>query len=281
VACAERGLEPCWACRRGEEGLCQNVAEGNLAPGMIGYHRELPGGWGGYVLARPERLVEIPAAVPDARAVLAEPLAVALRGLRRAFGAGGQYDFPNEILIIGAGTIGLLSLALLRALGYAGRLDVIARHPLQAELARSLGASKVFPSADAALVNLGARAYKPLLGPVVYRGGYGGVVEAAGSATSLRQAAWAALEGGTVLLLGAAGEVRHDFPPHWFSELTWVGSYTYSAGDFADAVAMLGELEGLENLVAPPYALPDWRAAFTAIRSRRLIKAVFTPSDGS
>ena len=54
LACADRGLPPCPRCQEGEEGLCQNVAEGPLAPGMLGYNRDLPGGWGEWVLARPE-----------------------------------------------------------------------------------------------------------------------------------------------------------------------------------------------------------------------------------
>ena len=274
LACADRGLEPCSACRRGEEGLCQNVAEGALAPGMLGYHRALPGGWGEYVWARPERLVEVPSSVPDRRAVLAEPLAVVLRGIRRAFFQG----FPEAVLVIGAGTIGLLAVRLLRELGFSGRIDVVARRPVQAELARALGASGVYPSAGEALANLGARRYRPLLGAPVFRGGYPAVVEAAGTAKSLDEAAWGAAEGGTVLLLGAAGEVRHDFSPHWFSELTWVGSYTYSQKDFADAVAMLPALSGLERLVGGAYPLFAWREAIWAAVSRRAVKVVFAPA---
>jgi len=275
LACADRGLEPCPACQRGEEGLCQNVAEGALAPGMLGYHKELPGGWSEYVLARPGRLVEVPAAVPDARAVLAEPLAVVLRGIRRAFPG----RFPEALLVIGAGTIGLLAVRLLRELGFSGRLDVIARHPLQAELARDLGASAVFPRTEEALLDFGARRYRPLLGAPVWRGGYPAVIEAAGSAKSLDEGAWGAGEGGVVLLLGAAGEVRHDFSPHWFSELTWVGSYTYSARDFADAVALLPALSGLERLVGGTYPLSAWPAAIRTAVRRRAVKVVFAPAE--
>ncbi len=279
LSCADRGLDPCPLCARGEEGLCQNVAEGALAPGMLGYHRELPGGWSERVYARPDRLVEVPGGVPDARAVLSEPLAVVLRGLRRAFLKGGVYAFPEAVLVIGAGTIGLLSLRLLRELGFSGRLDVVARHPLQAELAGFLGASAVYPRAEEALLAYGARRYRPLWGAPVFRGGYPAVIEAAGSAKSLDEAAWAAEEGGVVLLLGAAGEVRHDFSPHWFSELTWVGSYTYSSSDFADAVAMLPALGGLERLVGGAYPLAAWTGAIRAAASRQAVKVVFAPAE--
>jgi len=279
LSCADRGLDPCPHCARGEEGLCQNVAEGTLAPGMLGYHRELPGGWSERVYARPDRLFEVPGGVPDARAVLSEPLAVVLRGLRRTFLKGGVYAFPEAVLVIGAGTIGLLSVRLLRELGFSGRLDVVARHPLQAELARFLGASAVYPRTEEALLAYGARRYRPLLGAPVFRGGYPAVIEAAGSARSLDEAAWGAEEGGVVLLLGAAGEVRHDFSPHWFSELTWVGSYTYSRSDFADAVAMLPALAGLERLVGGAYPLSSWPKAIAAAAGRQAVKVVFAPME--
>ncbi len=277
LGCRERGLEPCAACQRGEEGLCANVAEGALAPGMIGYHKDLPGGWGEMLLAQPHKLLQVPDAVPDERAVLSEPLAVALRGLRRAFGQGSSLRLPQPLLIIGAGSIGLLSLALLRALGHNGRLDVVARRPLQKELALSLGASRVYHSSGEALKDTNAHRYKPILGAPVWRGGYSAVIEAAGSASSLDEAAWAASEGGTVLLLGAASEVKHDFSAHWFSELAWFGSYTYSNQDFADALAMLDSLAGIEALVGKTFELSDWRSAITAAREKKVVKAAFAP----
>ncbi len=278
LACADRGLDPCLACQRGEEGLCRNVAEGRLAPGMLGYHRELPGGWGERVVVRPERLVEVPPGVPDARAVLAEPLAVVLRGIRRAFWRGQGYAFPPEILVIGAGTIGLLAVRLLRELGFSGRLDVVARRRIQAELAAAFGASRVHSRAEEALAGVGAQRYRPVLGAPVWRGGYGAVIEAAGSSKSLDEAAWGAVEGGTVLLLGAAGEVRHDFSPHWFRELNWLGSYTYTARDFSDAVAMLPALGGLERMVGGVYPLTAWPQAIRAAARRWAVKVVFSPS---
>jgi Zn-dependent alcohol dehydrogenase len=46
TSCRERGLSPCDACVRGHDNLCANAAEGPLAAGLIGYNRDLPGGWG-------------------------------------------------------------------------------------------------------------------------------------------------------------------------------------------------------------------------------------------
>ena len=278
LTCADRGLPPCPACQRGEEPLCLNVAEGALAPGMIGYHRDLPGGFGPFVFARPERLYPIPDAVPDARAVLAEPLAVVMRGLRKAF-YRDRWNWPEDILIIGAGTIGLLSLAALRALGFDGTLAVLARRKSQQRLAERLGASRVFARAEDALRFSGAKAYRPPLGPPVWRGGFAATIDAAGTPSSLDTAAWGTREGGQILLLGAAGETRHDFSPHWFAEVALVGSYTYAPADFKDAVSLLTALEGTEALVGPPFRLTAWRDALDVARKKTFAKVVFAPKE--
>lgn len=265
LACADRGLPPCPRCQEGEEGLCQNLAEGALAPGMLGYNRDLPGGWGEWVLARPERLYPIPKGVPEERAVLAEPLAVVLRGLQRL------RPWPEEVLVLGMGTLGLLALRLLRALGYGGRLYAVAKYPHQAERARAFGADGVFLGAKEALLAR-ARGYR-YLGFTGYRGGYEAVVEASGSGKGFREALGLAREGGRVLLLGAPGLAWADLSPFWFKEVGLLGSYTYTREEFAQAVALLPELGGLEGLVGGVYPLGAWREALSARG-----KALFRPN---
>ncbi|WP_018112063.1 zinc-dependent alcohol dehydrogenase [Thermus igniterrae] len=264
LACADRGLPPCARCREGEEGLCENVAEGALAPGMLGYNRDLPGGWGEWVLARPERLYPIPEGVPEARAVLAEPLAVVLRGLNKL------RPWPEEVLVLGMGTIGLLAVRLLRALGYGGKVFAVAKYPHQAQWARAFGADAVFPSAKEAL-EARARGYRYLLFQG-YRGGYPAVVEASGSGRGFREALALAREGGRVLLLGAPGLDWADLSPFWFKEVGLLGSYTYTREEFGEAVALLPELPGLEGLVGGVFPLKAWPQALAARG-----KALFRP----
>jgi threonine dehydrogenase-like Zn-dependent dehydrogenase len=269
LACRERELAPCGACSRGDDHLCANVAEGALQPGMIGFCASLPGGWTEETIARRERLHEIPPGVPDDRAVLAEPLAVAVHGLSLLCTP------PRTVLVIGAGTIGLCAVAALRALGHDGPLHVLARHPRQAELAELLGADGVHGQLDAAREAGGGRAYPAIIGPAGHRGGFDLVVDAAGSGSSMGAAAWLAREGGTLLLLGAPGRQIHDFAPHWFRELTLAGSYTYRPSDFGRAVTLLPDLEGLESLVGPRHALSDWRSALRSAISPASPKTIF------
>lgn len=272
LACRQRGLEPCVACQQGVEGLCQQSAEGAIAPGILGYCRDLPGGWGEWLVVHAERLYEVPSTMPDKRAVLTEPLAVVLRGLRL-----WKLDTEPKVLVIGAGPIGLLAVKALRLWGYQGQIHLAARYPLQAELGKVLGADQIHPSAWEAAEAVGAKAYRALIGPPGWRGGFEAVINAAGSAASLEQAAWSTREGGKLLLLGAPGILWHDLSPYWFRELTLIGSYTYTHADFQEALALLSEAEGLEQMVTHTFPLSAWREALQALRLHRGVKVVFQP----
>lgn len=289
LACLERGLPDCPACARGDDHLCFNVAEGNFAPGMLGFCKDLGGGWAQRMVAHRERIFPISESVPDERAVLTEPAAVVLHGLRQAWGEGRpqarprsdsetrRMNWPAQILVIGAGTIGLLAIKMLRVLGFEGPLWAVARHPRQAALALELGASQVFPSTQAAQQTAGARRYRGILGSVAWRGGFEGVVEASGSPGGLQEASWAVREGGRVLLLGAPATALHDFSPYWFREIGLIGSYAYSWDDFAQTVRLLPELAGVEAVVTHKFALEAWPEAIKTAATRRGIKVVFKP----
>jgi threonine dehydrogenase-like Zn-dependent dehydrogenase len=68
---------------------------------------------------------------------LVEPLAVGVHAVRWARVSAG-----SSVAVVGAGTIGLMTLIAARALG-AGPIHVLARHQHQAQLAESLGATTV------------------------------------------------------------------------------------------------------------------------------------------
>jgi threonine dehydrogenase-like Zn-dependent dehydrogenase len=272
LTCRERGLPLCPACEKGEDALCQNVAEGNLAPGMLGYHRDLPGGWGERIVVHPARVYPLPGDVPDERGLLAEPLAVVLRGLRLA-----APEKDAKVLILGAGTVGLLALAALRILGHRGEIHVVARHKVQAQMARELGAAAVHASATEAAKIVGAKSYRPPIGPPASRGGFPFLIDAAGTESSLDQALWSAVEGGTILLLGAPGGVKLDLSPLWFRGIRIIGTYTYSETDFRKAVEILPHAAGLEKIVTHTFPLTDYRSALTTVRERKGIKVAFRP----
>ncbi len=271
VACAELGREQCGPCERGDDNHCANVAEGPLAPGLIGYNRDLPGGWGETLVAREARVHAVPDSVPDERAVLAEPFAVGWRAARIACLHGAS----ARLLVIGSGTIGLATIAALRHVGFSGEVHAVARYADQGERATAMGADRVHADTAAAGASVGARSYRATIGPPAWRGGFDIVIDAAGSRSSLDAALWAAREGGTVVLVGGPGTLRHDFSPHWFREVSLVGSYIYTAADFAAAVAALPRVSALDHVALRRSTLEDFRTAIADQRARRGAKVVF------
>jgi L-iditol 2-dehydrogenase len=96
------------------------------------------GGFADFVRVPAYALFPLPPGMEYEVGALAEPLAVAVHGVRL-----GGVRMGDRVAILGAGTIGLVAIVAARA---AGAADVVitARHPHQAAAARTLGASATF-----------------------------------------------------------------------------------------------------------------------------------------
>jgi threonine dehydrogenase-like Zn-dependent dehydrogenase len=104
------------------------------------------GGFAEVIKRRPAGIFSLPAGLTAEHGALVEPLAVGVHGIRWAKMLPGA-----TAVVIGAGTIGLMTLIAARALG-AGDVHVIARHPHQAALAEALGATSVLPDAPSTAI---------------------------------------------------------------------------------------------------------------------------------
>lgn len=138
----DRGaLEPalycyhCEYCLRGLHNVCANIRFLSN-PHHPGFFREL-------VNLPVSNFLPIPPAMSSDEATLGEPLAVALHSARLASITPGE-----TVAVIGAGPIGLLTIAALRT-KTAGRIFAIEPVPHRRELARMLGAEAVFEPAEA------------------------------------------------------------------------------------------------------------------------------------
>ena len=136
ITCGE-----CYACRAGRENIC-------VRRRTIGY--EYDGGFAERVVVPAEavargNVIAIPESLSDEEAALTEPVAAALQGVRRA-GVGNG----SEVLILGAGPIGLAHAQLCRQ---AGASVVAISEPQQARrnAALSLGVDAVIDPASAPL----------------------------------------------------------------------------------------------------------------------------------
>ena len=225
------------------------VAENILSTGgEVGF--EAPGGYGEYLLADAANLFSLPGDFPLHLAALVEPLAVCIRAVRRL-----RIADRRRALVFGDGTIGLLTLLLLKRAGVEA-VAVVGGRPYRLELARQLGA----------VAGLDYRDENALIGlsKVVFPN----IVEASGSAQAMRAAFDLAPHGGHVLVMGDYGLATATFA--WndllHREIELIGSNA-SAGAWEEAVrlAVSGELP-LARIATHRFPIRRYAEAFNLAR---------------
>lgn len=253
-------VEPNYSC-----GVCPLCLEGNrnlcLARTAVGI--DVDGCFA--ELARvPARCVwPAPDGVADDALVVAEPLAVVVRAVRRGGVRAGE-----SAAVVGAGTLGLLALQVLRARGT--RVLVVTRSPRRLELARALGADAVHALADGPLPDV-ARAFSG-------REGVDCVVETAGTAGAVNDALALVRPGGRVVLTG----LPHDPTSVTFfsvvrREVTIVGSMIYQ-DEFPEAIRLLADgAVQPAPLLTHRFPLAEIDRAFAAHQDPASIKVAVVP----
>ena len=277
LGCAARGISaPCEPCARGDHGLCERVTGGHVSAGLqTGYCADTGGGWSGSLVAHRSQMHPVSEDLSDEAALMTEPLACAIHAVRRA-----AVPRDARVLVAGAGTVGLLTIAALREFTEAGPVVAVAKHGHQAALARGYGATEVVPPAEAlGAVRRATRAFRlhPERSAPFLLGGADVAFECAGSRPSLDLALRATKARGRVVLAGMPP--RADLSPAWFRELEVVGAYS-GAGAFADSLELLAGSD-LHKLVSAAYPLSRWREAIDhALSAGRLgsVKIAFDPT---
>lgn len=293
ISCVVRGYpDRCPSCGEGLPGTCERAGEEapleidghSLAPGLtLGYHRDLPGGWGERLVAHRSQVFPVPDELDDRAAVLTEPLSI---GMHAALESRPLGDGP--ILVIGSGPIALGTIWALRSIGFAGEIVGQTKRAHEARLARLLGGSRVVSPGDEArqaLVDTGASAYQPLVGPEVYSGGgFSLVFDCVGSRSSLDQALRYAAPRGRVVLLGCAGELKKlDLTFLWARELdvkgfvgygreSWEGEEAHTFEITLDALRRTGDRA--QEMVTHVFPLGQYRDALSAAADHRKSGAV-------
>ena len=285
LGCAVRGIDPpCPRCAEGRPGLCYNVTDGPIEVGLqTGYCADTGGGWGEVLVAHPSQVHAVPDSLSDEAAVLVEPFACCIHAALRG---GATKD--DVVVVSGAGTIGLLTIAAVKAFTPPKRLIAIAKHPTQRDLARKLGADKVAPPSEVyqrVRFETAARRLDGLGGRSLLLGGADITFECVGRADSLNDAVRFTREGGTVVAVGMPGEEKVDWAPIWQRELTVMGAYAYGAEPkrkgrktFELALEAAGGMH-LEDLTAPLFGLGDYRDAIAYAMSAGRLGAVKVAFD--
>jgi threonine dehydrogenase-like Zn-dependent dehydrogenase len=288
LACAARGEPPCGNCAVGDFGRCDRVTVGRLKPGLqTGYCADTGGGWSRMMLAHRSQLYAVPDGMSDGAAVLVEPLSCAIHAALRASVPDG-----GSVLVVGAGTVGILTLIALKQLAKADHVIVAAKHAKQRAAAKLVGADEVVrPEHAVKAVRRSEHAMKlsPERGMEFLLGGVDVSIDCVGSRVGLELGLRTTKAGGRVVLSGIPSGGA-DLTPLWFRELEMVGAYTGGTelvgGErrrtFELAIEMATGLPMLEGLVGATYPLDRWREAIDhAMSAGRLgtFKVAFAPQE--
>lgn len=284
--CGVRGVQPpCARCAAGEPQGCESVAGEGIDAGLqTGYCAATGGGWATEFVAHRTQLHVVPDTLDDRDAVMVEPLACALHAVLRNRPAAGE-----RVLVLGAGTLGLLVIAALSHLGPAVRVIAVAKHDQQQSFAAQLGADTVCsPEATLRTVRFETRArlVDARIGAPFLLGGVDISFECTGTASGLADAMACTRAGGTVVMVGMQGRASIDLSPAWQRELKLRGAYGYGIEADTGMRTFAVALEAARvirpgRLVSDPYVLDDYRDAIAhaaAAGSRGAVKVAFAPA---
>lgn len=254
--CETREIEPpCQFCAAGNYNLCENRYL--PGPGAIG------GGWGDEMVVHERQLFLVPDSLSDEQAALIEPAASALHAVLK------RQPQPGEnVLVIGAGTLGLLTTQTLRAMSPHVVITVLARHPFQVEMATHMGASRIlYPEDGAAGVAryTGARHFRRRFGGELLIGGFDAVYDAVGTPSSVQNALRWVRAGGAVVLAGShLAPMTLDMTPVWHQEVQLIGATGHGTERWPGN-APFASWEGVDGGRVSTFAL-----AAALMRERRL-----------
>ncbi|WP_329314843.1 L-idonate 5-dehydrogenase [Streptomyces sp. NBC_01262] len=250
---------PCGACpecARGERNVCGHARYLGSAARMP----HVQGGFAQRLVVPADQVRALPPGLDPRRAVLAEPLSVALHAVRRAGEVAGR-----RVLVTGAGPIGALVVAALR---HAGAAEVIVSDLLDAPLAvaRRVGATAT------------VRADRP--DDPAWPDCVDIAIEASGSAPGLGTCLRRVRRGGTVVLLGLLppGETGFMGNAVVTREITMRGAFRFDR-EFDDALSLLASGLDVDPVISHTFPLTRAVEAFDLAGDRTRASKVLLDLD--
>ncbi len=242
----------CPPCRAGRGNLCQYWnAIGDTVNGAFAQ----------YVAVPAANAYRIPDHLSYQQGALIEPLSCAVHGLRRLGPVVGE-----AVLVVGAGTMGLLLQQLLARAG-AASVTVVDRKASRLDTASQLGATAV------------ATDLSELAGER-----YGVAVDATGSPTAIEAAFAALARGGRLMVFGVSPQeasVRLSPFRIYNDEITIVGSMAV-LHSFGEAVSLMASgAVSTDPILGPPLPLDRWPEALERVRRGEGTKIQVVPAGST
>lgn len=242
----------CEPCRTGHENLCLNYhAIGVTTGGAMAQYVSVP--W--------KKVYPLPKSISLQEGALIEPISCAVHGMHRL-----QPKSGDTVLIIGAGTMGLLLLQLL-VRGGASRVVMIDVNIQRLARAETLGASRTYTDIQHAL-----KEEPP---------GFDCVVDATGVASVVESAFTAVKRGGKLMIFGVASpEARISLSPFriYNEEITVLGSMAVLFSFQPALDLMSAGIINTKAMLTAELPLEDFSRALDLVRCGEGVKTQILPN---
>ena len=250
------GCGQCVVCRRGEENLC-------IKPGNIGIQRG--GGFATHlVVPHPRYLFDIGSLSPERAAPLACSGVTAYGALKKV----NETLRDEPVVMIGAGGVGLMALALHQKMGGKSAI-MVDIDPVKREAARRAGAAHVIDgAAKDALDQIRAAT----------GGGSWATIDFVGAGSTVKMAVDGAMKGGKIVVVGLfGGDVTIPTPFFPMRALTVQGSYVGSLPEIAELLDLVNR-KGAPDVPVATRPLDQVNAALNDLRDGKIVgRVVMTP----
>ncbi|MBE6905808.1 MAG: zinc-binding alcohol dehydrogenase family protein [Ruminococcaceae bacterium] len=231
----------CYSCRRGLVNCCTDNQ-------TMGVQRE--GAFAEYITMPVERLCD-GKGLPAKTLALIEPFCISYHGVSRAKVKAGE-----KVLVIGAGTIGVLAAVAAKQQGALVYISDVAQGKL--EYAKQFGI-------DGTLLNDSAEHFAQQVKDITNGDGFDVTIEAVGLPSTFQNCIDAAAFGGRVVLIGVGKKnLDFNFTLLQKKELNVFGSRNAKTKDFIELIDMVKQGNvPLEKIVTNVYPFEDAAIAFS------------------
>jgi propanol-preferring alcohol dehydrogenase len=251
------GCGECGVCKRGDEQLCTKPRSlGVFTPGGYSDHLMVP---------HPRYLFDIGDIPPERAAPLACSGVTTYSALKKV----GPTLTTEPTVIIGAGGLGLMCIALHKAMGGHSTV-VVDIDPAKRDAALKAGAKAVIDGAapDAAAQIIAAT-----------NGGAWAVIDLVGSSSTARIGIDSLIKGGKLIIVGLyGGDITVSLPPFPMRAITVQGSYTGSLTEIGELIELV-KRTGLPPAPVRTRPLDDVNDVLSDLRAGKIIgRVVLTPA---
>lgn len=290
LSCQTRGLEPCHFCRQGHLAQCLNFDGGKIARGIHhGNSATATGGFAQQVPAHQSQWFKIPDGISNEAAALADPFSVSFHAILKA-----PPQDNGKVMVYGCGTLGLLAIAILRALYPGVEVFAVARFEHQAALAKQLGAHHVLPHKPARNIiervgdAIDSTLHEPWQGLPMLNHGLDAIYDTVSSPDTLEVGVRITRSRGAIVLIGVEPPKRFEWTPIYFKEISVVGSNGFGIEEWQGRRqhAMEWYFEFIQNkgfdatpIITHRFAMDDYKQAFMACYDQgksAAVKVLFT-----